>query len=193
MNRFRSLLSAVALAAISAAAGPATKSATINAQGPRTGGSGGAYLNAEGTGTGKYACYGVADFGKLTAGKAHKLKLTLTQSDAAFTKDGPIAFYICDGAAPIGTGSPLKFNEKTPNTFGAESMHLVLLGKGDFKKTANGKADSFVFPISGGVAKLLKTSQNVRIVLEPAGPTVAATYAGAENKTLKHPQLDLVP
>jgi hypothetical protein len=181
------LFALTALATTRAFAGnTATNSATINVSGPRPGG---AYLNAEGAGTGKYESFGVVDFGLMKATAGHKLKLTLVQSNAAFTKDGPIKFFICDGSAPV---SSLKFNDKKPVTFGAESMHLISLGSTSFKMGA-AKTDSFSFPLTSAIQKLLKTSKNVRVVIEPAAPSVAATYAGFQHKTAKHPMLEIIP
>lgn len=167
---------------------PATATATINAEGPRSGPSGTAFLNAEGTGTGKYASFGILDFGKISAGKAKKLKLSLAQSNARFSKDGPIKFAICDGSL---AASALKFSSKGMQ-YGAEALHPVRLGEGDFKIAKGQKQDAFVFPLTPAVSKILASSKNVRIVVLPASATVAATYAGAGHKSLPHPTIELL-
>ena len=178
------------LTAASIASVPALYSATIQADGPRKGPTGGVYLNAEGAGKGKYASFGVIDFGPVAYKKEKKVKITLAQSNANFTADGSFKVCLAAQSTPV---LNLRFDAKVMGTFGAEKMRLTPLGSADFKKGAGAKADTFVFPISAEAAKILKGAKNVRIVLLPSSATVAATYAGAEHKSLKHPQLELLP
>ena len=71
----------------------ASKSLTVQANGPRTGEAGSKYFNIEGKDTGKYASFGVLVFEmpkEIGGSKIKSVALTFVQSVPAFAKDGEI-------------------------------------------------------------------------------------------------------
>jgi hypothetical protein len=169
----------------------ATAGATVQPNGPRGGPTGQRYFNVEGKNNGEksaYASFGVLDFHLLKpatpAAKVNKLTLTLTQSVARFSKDGPVkVFASADTDASLEPGkSPLKFDPAAPGGVGGQLKTLHPLGGATFKIGKSGQADALVLDLPAESEAYLRGQVNaggpIRLVLVPADDDVAATYAG---------------
>lgn len=198
------LMAAPAVSGAASVAAIATDNATVQAAGPRTGSNGKNFFNIEGASNGNFASYGVLDFnfGAVGAQPAFtNLTLALFQSNASFTANGALNFYldtvtttnIQPGTSSLSySGGP----EGTTADVAAGRLNLLSLGSGTFTKVANGQEDDFSFTLAPGVAALLNADvQNgslVRLVVTGPDATVAATYAGATNsQTAWRPSLTL--
>lgn len=173
----------------------AIDNATIQPGGPRSGTNGKRFFNMEGSVNGSFASYGVIDF-KFAAAPAQPaftaLTLALFQSNASFTANGGLNFYLdTNTTADIQPGtSPLLYagtGEGTSTNVANGQLTLLSLGAGAFTQATNGAEDDFTFALSPSLAAILKTDvQNnaiVRLVVTPGTAGVAATYAGATNTT----------
>jgi hypothetical protein len=188
----------LACAALLAAAGEASAvvagaNATVQPAGPRTGTSGTNFFNIEGSSNSSFSSFGVVDF-TLVASPSDSisgLTLGLTESNAAFTKAGSLAFYVVsDSTTSIVAGSsPLTFTGSTTG-LGSQLGTQYLLGTGSF--TSNGASptgalDSFTFTLSGTAQTFVngvsQAGGKLRFVIAPNDTTVAATFAGATNST----------
>ena len=88
----------------------ATKSLTIQPNGPRQGDAGSKYFNIEGKDNEKYASFGVLVFEipkEVQDKKVKDMTLTLVQSIPKFAKDGAIRFFL---APDLDAPSDLKFD-----------------------------------------------------------------------------------
>lgn len=72
-------------------------------------------------------------------------ELTLTQSNAYFTKDGPVAFFITeDTATEIGSGSSLVYaSGDTLYGVGSQLDPETAAGTGSFTEVADGHEDTY--------------------------------------------------
>ena len=213
-------LTAAVAPVASAATLPAVDNATVQLAGPRGGTAGKDFFNFEGDANGvmgdsRFASYGVADFafapaslGVGTVGSVDSFSLALTQSNAGFTADGGLTFYVSGATGTdIQNGtSPLTYAPgATPAGVGGSLDPLGLLGTGTFTRgtdttlgaAGNGQVDTYTFTPTGNAQSILVDSINgggtVRVVISPTDPAVAATYAGFGNATvgLTGPQLTL--
>lgn len=213
------------------ATGTATGNATVQPAGPRAGTNGVNNFNVEGTANGtngSLASFGVLDFpssafalgGQQISGAANNmLTLTLTESDAAFTLPGTIAFYLTTNTSVsisnAAGASPLRFNTATATSafdppYGIDTQlgtlaggTLFSLGTGTFSTTGNtatGQKDMYTLTLddiaSAYFASALNasTSGDVRIVVAPTTATTAATFFGVGNATATNrPQLTFTP
>ena len=180
---------------------------TITGTGPRTNPNNQRFFNAE-NGGGTFGSFAVADFnvsdfhiGGAVAGVS-SFKLTLIESDAAFSAPGSLQFWLTgDTTTSIDAGSAaLKFDgTHLPGGVGSQLAPLVLLGSGAFTTTGNtntGQADVYNFTLSAAAQTMLVNSLNttggkLRVVVTPNDGVVAATYAGFANTTLAGPQISL--
>jgi hypothetical protein len=172
----------------------AFNNATVQPGGPRTGSNGKTFFNMEGTANGSFASYGVLDF-QIPNGEpalnANTLTIALTQANASFTNNGALSFYLTTDTSTIidPGGSPLQFPSPAPTL-------SYPLGLGTFTEVANGQVDDFTFALTGGlktyVNNQITSGGQIRIVIDPNDPNVAATYAGATfNPTSSRPELIL--
>lgn len=170
----------------------ASGGATVQPGGPRAGAPGKTYLNVEGKNNGRdgmYACFGVLDFQVekpgTPVGRVKEVTLTLAQSVARFSKDGPLKVWVAtDTATGLGRdGSPLKFDPKAPGGVGDQLRPLLPLGEARFTKRNTGEADAIALTPTGETETFIRGRVNrgavVRLVLTPADDDVAATYFGA--------------
>ncbi len=182
----------------------ATGNATVQPLGPRTGANGLRFLNIEGSANSQFASYGVIDFAPATPvttpapAPTVQLTLQLTQSNAAFTANGGLSFYLVeDTATPITAGaSPLRFDPTAaPGGFSGQLAPAFLLGTGLFTQVANRTVDRFAFSLTGAeqsyLTTELATSSPVRLVVAASDPGTAATYAGSSNTNTSGPVLVL--
>jgi hypothetical protein len=186
------------VAAASAGEAFASRTFTVQPGGPQTGRTGAVFFNVEGRkngDSGKYASFGIlefpaADFAEVGP-KDGTLTLTLTQSVAKFSADGPIKIYL----AMTGLDArDLKFDLAGIDGLGSQVSSKSPLGSGSFKKAETGKADSFTLTVDAAARDFLKTraakGEPIRIVVAPDDETVAATYLGAgSNEASKRPKL----
>jgi hypothetical protein len=168
----------------------AIDNATIQSGGPRTGTNGKIFLNAEGSGNGSFAGYGVIDFRApvTPASLVTSLTITLFQSNAAFTTNGGLDFYLTqDTTTNIQPGtSPLSFTSGAANDgIGSNLSPLTLLGPGTFTQVANGHADAFTFSVPIASQSYLGQQLNnggiIRILFAATSPATSATYGGVGN------------
>ena len=179
---------------------------TIQANGPRTGSSGLAFFNIEGSDKGSFASYGVARF-DLSAMKTgfdatygvggwmvDNVVLQLTQSNASFTTDGGVDVYFSD----LDSSDPLQTSGLQYPFVGDFADASKILGY-SFTEVSTGHMESHnLFTAStaksvGGMALAgdILSDNMVTLVLVDADTTVAATYAGYTNFTYAGPTLSV--
>jgi hypothetical protein len=170
----------------------ALKSLTIQTSGPRAGDAGRKYLNIEGKGNEKYACFGVLIFElpkEIQDKKVKSLTLTLIQSTPRFAKDGAIRFFLSEDLV---AEEELKFDPNAPDGLGKQFKSLHPLGSGNFKKIETGKMESCSQTVDDSAQGRIAKGGKLRLVIVPADSAVAATYFGAtENDREKNPRLSL--
>lgn len=187
----------------------ASNNATVQPGGPRSGGSGKAFLNIEGENNGDFASYGVVDFdgSQVNFGQAittvNSVTLLFTQRNASFTTDGALNFWLTsDNTTDIEPGtSPLVYDPNVdPDGVAAGDLAtLYSLGSGTFTETNTGDTDSYTFNLSGDAATLVANSiaggELIRFLVTPGDADVAATWAGFTNTSSAGPtvQFDAAP
>ena len=185
----------------------ASDNATVQPGGPRSGSSGKAFFNVEGSANGSFASYGVAEFNfgvlPLPVLSVNTAQLALTQSNAAFSATGLIMIAI-DQRVPYvdmqpGT-SPLAFDGADPGTATDDSqgdLTLLSLGGGPFSYVlgTTGDVDNHNFTLAAAteaeLVSRLNSASPIRIVIGSGEAGVAATWAGATNSTYAGPTLNL--
>jgi hypothetical protein len=170
----------------------ASKSLTVQPNGPRPGDAGNKYFNIEGKDNEKYASFGVLVFDipkEIHDKKLKSLTLTLVQSIPQFSKDGAIRFFLAPDLDPK---ADLKFDAKASDGVGSQIKPLHSLGSGNFKKVETGKSESFSLTVDDAARGQIAKSGKLSLVIVPADSTVAATYFGAsETDKEKSPRLTL--
>jgi hypothetical protein len=182
----------------------AADNATIQSAGPRTGANGKAFFNIQGSGSGTFASFGVADFTPFTvpapAADLTDLTVRLVQANAAFTAPGPVNFYFAtDTATSIQPGaSPLTYQTAAgPEGVGTQLGTLHLLGQGNFTgsgNTGSGTIDTYMFSTFTPAAESyilnqLNTGGPLRLVATPTNAAVSATWAGFSHSMFDGPIL----
>jgi hypothetical protein len=187
--------------------GLAVDNATVQPTGPRSGSSGKAYLNIEGSANGSFASYGVADFQfgilPFPVLGVNSAALALTQANAAFSTTGLVTLSLDQSAAlaDIQPGaSPLAFDGVDPGTATdvlEGDLSLLALGGGPFTYTvgASGDVDNYAFVLDAAteaeLVNRLNNAKPIRIVIGTGQVNVAATWAGYTNTTYAGPTLNL--
>jgi hypothetical protein len=170
----------------------ASKSLTVQPNGPRSGDAGSKYLNIEGKDNEKYASFGVLVFEipkEVQDKKVKSMTLTLVQSIPKFAKDGEIHFFL---APDLDAKGDLKFDPNAPDGVGSQIKPLHALGSANFKKIETGKTESFSLTVDGAVRERIAKGGKLCLVIVPADAAVAATYLGAsENDKENSPRLTL--
>jgi hypothetical protein len=176
---------------------------TVQPGGPRAGANGQRFFNMEGSSNGMFASFGVIDFvtpvGAIIGPGAVLLSLSLTQSNAAFTQNGALQFYLTtDTTTDIDAGtSPLQFVATSlPTGIDSQLQQNYLLGSGIFTQVSTGATDTFNFLPSGAALAYLLNEVNVlhgpiRLLVAPADANVAATYTGFSNTMTAGPRLTI--
>jgi hypothetical protein len=127
-------------------------------------------------------------------------ELTLTQSNAYFTKDGAVAFFITeDTATEIGPGSSMVWDSgDTLYGVGSQLDPKTAAGTGAFTEVADGHEDTYdlAADLSTAVKTYLITQINsgnpVCVIVAPNDGDVAATWAGYSNFDYDGPKLTVV-
>jgi hypothetical protein len=183
------------LIVISAQAGvdiTASKSLTIQPNGPRSGENGSKYLNIEGKDNKQYASFGVLIFDipkEVQDKKVKSVTLTLVQSVARFSKDGALRFFLAPELSDVVN---VKFDINTSDGLGNRIMAFQVMGLANFKKLETGSTDSFSLTVDDIARERIAKGGKLCLVIVPANATVAATYFGAnESVTDKRPKLAL--
>jgi hypothetical protein len=182
---------------------PAVDNSTVQPGGPRSGINGQRFFNLEGSSNGTFSSFGVADFiapvGATIGPGPLLVSLILSQSDAAFSANGALQFYLtADTATNIDAGtSPLFFdNTGLPGGIGSQLTTKYLLGTGNFTVTSTGMQDTFRFFPSGPALTYLTgqitSNGRIRLIIAPNDASVAATYAGFASTSPLGPQLDIL-
>lgn len=202
------LAASVSLAEAAPLSTLASDNATVQPAGPRSGGSGKAFFNIEGSANGTFASYGVADFDYGVLGNAviaiNSATLVLIQANAAFSTTGDVVFSLDQSAALVdiqpGGSSPLAFDGADPGTatdVGDGDLDLLSLGAGPYTYTVglSGDANAYAFVVTPAIeAELisrLNSASPIRVVVGTGAASVAATWAGATNTTYTGPTLEL--
>jgi len=145
---FVALMAAPGLTALAEIKATSTKSLTVQPAGPRQGEAGSRYFNVEGVKKERYASYGVLVFelpgGENQVGEVGKMSLRLVQSDAGFTQDGKVQFFVAEptdrGTDPL---AGLKFEAGSPGGVAKDAFKaLHPLGTGTCKKVETRHADT---------------------------------------------------
>lgn len=193
---------AAALSATTALAAPITNEATTNGTvrpaGPRSGSSGTAFFNVEGSGNAANASYGTADFAGSgfsfggTVTDITTFSLALTESNAAFTAPGTLDFFLAsDATTPVTAGatSPNYVNgQNGAASVGTALGTLTPIGTGTFSTTGNtntGQVDTYDLTASltadakTAIINALNGGSAFRLVVAPDTATTAATFIGA--------------
>ena len=170
----------------------ASKSLTVQPNGPRAGDGGSKYFNIQGKDKERYASFGVLVFEipkEIQDKKVKTVTLTLVQSVPSFAKDGAIRFFL---APDLDATQVLKFAPNTSDGVGSQIKSLLPLGSGNFKKIETGKTESFSLALDDAARGQIAKGGKLCLVIVPADGAVAATYFGAnEADKEKSPQLTL--
>jgi hypothetical protein len=169
----------------------ATNNATILPGGPRTGTNGKIFLNAEGSNNGAFASFAVIDFPLIanpSVTSVSSLALSLTQSNAAFTANGGLSFFLSEDTTTSidpGTSSLAFSTTSLPNGLGTQLSPSFLLGPGTFTQVGTGTVDTFTFPVPAAaqsyLVNRLDNGGDLRLIFAPNDAGVSATYAGFAN------------
>jgi hypothetical protein len=184
--------------------------ATVQPGGPRAGSNGKAFFNVEGEMNGSFASYAVADFN--FGPQPHSVGfnswpiLTLTQANASFSLDGYVYILLDTNPMPVSIqagASPLAFAPPGYGTYVDESEGDLVLDflfgfpgpEFYFYPFATGAVDTYSIFLtpqqSTAILERINTGSNIRIVIVPAQPWVAATWAGSTQITWPGPTLTL--
>ena len=172
---------------------------TIWTVGPRAGNNGKNFFDIEGSNNGNFAAFGVADFASTHFRNAdhqpigqisqiNSISLSLTQDDAAFTNDGKINIYLTRQVItsidpdPTDIETTFDMNDANGEGLNGQFAPLVLIGTGTFTQASNGQVDTFALSLDADtqayLISVINGLGNFRIIVTPADPNVAATYAG---------------
>lgn len=187
--------------ALRAASFEASDNATVQPGGPRSGSSGKAFVNIEGSSNGNFASYAVADFNFAGSGLGpitgvENVTIELTESNAGFSANGPMSFYYTAQTGvdiQPGSGVAYQAGQDGVGSVGGSFGALTLLGSGTYDVTANGEVESFALSFIGdalaGFVDAVNNGTTLRLVITPDAAGTAATYAGVTNNTYAGPTL----
>ncbi len=192
----------------------AVDNATVQVEGPRSGDNGKRFFNMEGNQNGDctvetvppcFASFGVADFdsdclqirGEIES--IRSLTVTFVQSNAAFTHDGALHFWLTtDTTTDIQPGKDpaVKFLlADDPDGLAGQLTPRFFLGSGTFTQVEDGHPDPFSFRLSRQaehyLVRQIRHHGTIRIAVSPADGAVAATYAGFSNDEFSGPVITL--
>ncbi|MCC5806120.1 MAG: PEP-CTERM sorting domain-containing protein [Opitutales bacterium] len=182
------------------AVGTASSNGTIRTGGPTTN----PWFHTA-QGPGDFASYAISsfsfsagDFGFGTVTGISAASISYTQSNAAFTNDGPISFHVSfdttiaggnyAGLAHTGAGAGVNDGEFS------DSPTTQVIGTGTFTEVSSGTVDAYTLDFTGTLESLLvdaiNSGSSFSIILATSDPGAAVTYAGIENNTYPD-QIDL--
>jgi hypothetical protein len=185
--------------------------ATVQPAGPRKFSNGKNFFNIEGSNNlPNFASYGVTDFnssdlldvdGNMMPSiptVLNAITIKLTQANAAFTRDGPLNFYLVEDTAtsiqPNDVAVFFDADDPAGEGLNGQLAPVHLLGSGTFTQTTSGDPNIFTFPPADGsslldddtityVLGILTNGGAFRVVITPLDPDVAATFAGFSHTT----------
>jgi hypothetical protein len=182
----------------------AVDNATVQPAGARPGDNGKRFFNAEGNGAGAFSSFGVADFilpshedSDSEGESIRMLTVTLTQSNAGFTHDGGLHFWLTTDTTtdiqPSDTPAVIFVSQDDPDGLDGQLAPRFSLGSGSFVQVDDGQVDAYSFRLSRQAARYLqqqiRRGGTIRILVSPADSSVAATYAGFSNVDFTGPVL----
>lgn len=121
-----------------------------------------------------------------TATAINSISLDLTQSNAFFTADGALEFFLASDTSPVDTNSLIRFLTNGSNVgaqvVGSQLGPLFSLGSGVFVETATGDVDNFALSLSAAGEAFAISQINsgglLRVVVTPGDLGVQATVGG---------------
>jgi hypothetical protein len=183
---------------------------TVQPAGPRQGAAGENFFNIEGDENGTFASFGVVDFDLsgvvadgMTAAAAGNVSLQFSQSNASFTTNGPISFYLAsESAADVPIDGSIRYQSGNnmlacvPTVLSDGAIHLNTFAF--FGRDNNGN----IFPVgtldrvalnANELEERLLAALNgngvFRLFVTPDHGSTAATYAGFANSGVEGPTL----
>lgn len=148
-----------------------------------------AFFNVQGDDD-AFTVYSLVDFDTTGLGPASAVfgfSLELTQSNAFFTADGALEFFLASDTRAVDTTDPARFQTNGSNVgaqvVGTDFGTLFSLGTGSFVETATGDTDTFALSF-GTLAEAFAVSQInsggiLRIIATPGDLGVQATFSGS--------------
>ena len=151
-----------------------------------------AFFNVQGDDDG-FTVYSLADFDTSSIGQVsaiNSISLELTQSNAFFTANGGLEFFLASDTRVVSLADPARFISAQPggaNTgeavVGSAFGTLFPLGNGTFNETGTGDVDTVLFSLDAAgeafVVSQINSGGLLRIIATPADAGVQATYSGA--------------
>jgi len=206
MNRIATVMLVAATAASASAELvqlEAFNNATVQPGGPRTGSSGLAFFNIEGSDYGNFASYGVMQFdfsgiaatydAKYGAGNwsvVDDASFSLFQSNAFFTVDGRVAFYsTMNNSDPFDAEPFYTPNGNSP--FSNDYTDAAFMTTYDFVEIADGHEDIVSIGISDFADTITSGGVATFLIAEYDDAGVAATWAGFDNSEFAGPTLSV--
>ena len=183
---------------------------TVTPNGPRTGNSGTSFVNVEGDGNGNFASFAVIDFdltdvvvGQQMANLIQNPGLDFRQSNASFSRNGPISLYLASSSA---TDVPINASVQYQTGNNGIDCLPVSLADGAVKlaiypavhiddngnRLPNGSLESIALysqSIQDAIRDRINQNGVLRILAVPEQDDTAATYAGITNSTWNGPVL----
>src|SRR5581483_7968084 len=136
--------------------------ATVQPGGPRPFSNGKNFFNMEGSSSGNFASFGVADFNSVNLADSsgnlivnpptglNTITITLSQANAAFTTGGALNFYLAEDTTTSiqPNDAAVLFDTNDPNGEGLNGQlaPVHFLGSATFTQSDNGTVDTFTFP-----------------------------------------------
>jgi len=125
--------------------------------------------------------------------------LSFTQSNAGFTHDGGLHFWLTTDTTtdiqPSETPDVTFVREDDPDGLDGQLAPRFSLGSGSFVQVDDGQVDSYSFGVSRQLGRYLRQQirrrGTIRILVSPADGSVAATYAGYSNVDFTGPVLTI--
>lgn len=179
----------------------ASDNATVQPGGPRSGSSGKAFFNVEGSDYGSFASFGVMDFdfsglGLGPIAGVQNVSIELTEDNASFSESGPMSFYYTAATGvDIQPGSSIAYQGTNNGTDSVDPAFgtLTPLGSGQYTVSSTGTVESFSLNFSGpamtGFVDAINNGTVLRMIATPDSPTTAATYSGYTNFNRPGPTL----
>ncbi len=152
-----------------------------------------AFFNVQGDDDG-FAVYSLVDFDTSSIGEVsaiNSLSIELTQSNAFFSANGGMEFFLASSTRQVGTADPARFISSQSNggantgaaVVGNEFGTLFPLGSGMYVETATGDVDTIVLSLdaAGEAFAISQINQGglLRIIATPSDADVQATFSGA--------------
>lgn len=154
-----------------------------------------AFFNVQGDDD-AFTVYSLVDFDTSSIGEVsaiNSLSIELTQSNAFFSADGGLEFFLASDTRQVATTDPARYISDQANggantgaaVVGNEFGTLFPLGTGMYVETATGDVDTIVLSLdaAGEAFAISQINQGglLRIIATPSDADVQATYSGADS------------